>query len=107
MPAGRPTRPAIASWPLPAAIAYSLCVLIATCMFFAVVGAGLGWWKDTRILYRRPGSKWVTDVLPPGRMPSSVLARRRRKRLVTTAEFAVYAAALGAGIFWALQHFTF
>jgi hypothetical protein len=81
-------------------------VLIVTCMVFAVVGAGLGWWKDTRVLYRRPGSKWTTDILPRERIRSAVLARRRRRRLLTTAEFGIYGILLGAGLFWALQRFA-
>ena len=44
--------------------------------------------------------------LPKERIRSSVLARRRRKRLMTTAEFAVYGAAFGAALFWALQRFA-
>jgi hypothetical protein len=81
-------------------------VLIITASLFALVGAVLGWWKDTRVLYRRPGSKWTTDIIPKERIRSEVLARRRRKRLRTTAEFGVYGAMLGAGIFWALQRFA-
>jgi hypothetical protein len=81
-------------------------VLIITCMIFAVVGAGFGWWKDTRVLYRRPGTKWVTDILPAHRISSTILARRRRKRWVTTVEFAVYGAVFGAALFWTLQRFV-
>lgn len=80
-------------------------MLILTCIVFAIVGAGLGWWKDTRVLYRRPGSKWVTDILPPGRIHKTVLARRRRRRLFTTAEFGTYGILLGMGLFWSLQRF--
>jgi hypothetical protein len=75
-------------------------------MVFAVIGAGLGWWKDTRVLYRRPGSKWTTDILPRERIRSAVLVRRRRRRLITTAEFGIYGIVLGAGLFWSLQRFA-
>jgi hypothetical protein len=77
-------------------------VLIITCTVFGLAGAYLGWWKDTRQLYRRPGSKW-NDTVPAHRIRSEILARRRRRRFLTTAEFAFYGAALGAGLFWALQ----
>ena len=78
-------------------------VLIIACLVFGFGGAVVGWWKDTRILYRRPGSKWATDILPKERIHSTVLARRRRKRLLSTAEFGAYGAVLGAAIFWTLQ----
>ena len=81
-------------------------MLIITCTIFALVAAGFGWWKDTRVLYRRPGSKWSNDTIPPDRIRSSILARRRRKRLLTTAEFAVYGAIGGASLFWVLQRFA-
>jgi hypothetical protein len=81
-------------------------VLIIICTVFGLVGAGTGWWKDTRVLYRRPGSKWTTDTIPKKRIRSEVLRRRRRKRLMTTAEFGVYGAILGAGLFWSLQRFS-
>jgi hypothetical protein len=35
-----------------------------------------------------------------------VLARRRRKRLMTTVEFGVYGVAFGAALFWTLQRFV-
>jgi hypothetical protein len=78
-------------------------VLVLTAFVFGIFGAVFGWWKDTRILYRRPGSKWVTDILPRHRIRSSVLARRRRKRLFTTGEWGVYGGVLGAFVFWVLQ----
>jgi hypothetical protein len=81
-------------------------VLIITTTVFGLIGASLGWWKDTRVLYRRPGSKWATDLLPKEKIRSAVLARRRRKRLMTTVEFAVYGVAFGAALFWALQRFV-
>jgi hypothetical protein len=81
-------------------------VLILTATAFAIVGAIFGWWKDTRILYRRPGSKWVTDILPRHRIRSAVLARRKRRRLLTTAEWAMYAGIVGVGLFWTLQKFA-
>ena len=81
-----------------------MLIIIAT--VFGLIGASLGWWKDTRVLYRRPGSKWSTDLVPREKIRSSILARRRRKRLVTTVEFAVYGAIFGAGLFWTLQRFV-
>lgn len=81
-------------------------MLIITSTFFAVVGAGLGWWKETRLLYRRPGSKWATDTIPAHRISSAVLARRRRRRLMATAEFFVYGALAGVALFWTLQRFV-
>ena len=81
-------------------------MLIITCTVFTFIGAVVGWWKDTRVLYRRPGSKWTTDIVPREKIRSAVLARRRRKRLMTTAEFGIYGAVLGAGIFWTLQTFV-
>jgi hypothetical protein len=81
-------------------------VLIITTSIFGLIGACLGWWKDTRVLYRRPGSKWTTDLIPREKIRSSVLARRRRKRLMTTVEFAVYGAIFGAALFWILQRFV-
>ena len=81
-------------------------MLIITSSIFGLIGACLGWWKDTRILYRRPGSKWSTDIIPKERIRSSILARRRRKRLMTTAEFGVYGAMFGAVLFWTLQRFA-
>ncbi len=80
-------------------------VLIISCTIFGLAGACLGWWKDTRQLYRRPGSKW-NDTLPAHRIQSEILSRRRRRRFLTTAEFAFYGAVLGAAIFWTLQRFT-
>jgi len=82
-------------------------VLVITCLVFAAAGAVVGWWNDTRTLYRRPGSKWATDTLPKHRIRSSVLARRKRRRLATTAVFAVCGALLGAAVFWTLQHFSY
>jgi len=32
-------------------------VLIIACTVFGLIGACLGWWKDTRVFYRRLGSK--------------------------------------------------
>ncbi len=87
-------------------IIYSPVVLIITASIFGLIGASLGWWKDTRILYRRPGSKWSTDIIPKERIRSSILARRRRKRLLTTAEFGVYGAIFGTLLFWTLQRFA-
>ena len=84
----------------------SSVVLIIISTVFGLIGASLGWWKDTRVLYRRPGSKWTTDLIPREKIRSSVLARRRRKRLMTTVEFAVYGAAFGAALFWTLQRFA-
>jgi hypothetical protein len=81
-------------------------VLIIISSVFGLIGAGLGWWKDTRVLYRRPGSKWSTDIIPREKIRSSILARRRRKRLMTTGEFAVYGAVFGAALFWTLQRFA-
>ncbi|GEP60211.1 hypothetical protein [Reyranella soli] len=81
-------------------------MLIITASIFGLIGACLGWRKDTRVLYRRPGSKWSTDLVPKERIRSSVLARRRRERLMTTAEFGIYGAMFGAALFWALQRFA-
>jgi hypothetical protein len=81
-------------------------VLIITATVFGLIGAIVGWRKDTRVLYRRPGSKWSTDIIPKERIRSSILARRRRKRLMTTAEFAIYGAVFGAALFWSLQRFA-
>ena len=71
-----------------------------------LIGACFGWWKDTRGLYRRPGSKWTTDPVPKEKIRSSILSRRRRKRLMTTVEFGVYGAIFGAALFWSLQRFA-
>jgi hypothetical protein len=46
-------------------------------------------------------------MLPRERIRSVVVACRRRRRLVTMAEFGFYGAALGAGVFWTLQRFMF
>jgi len=81
-------------------------VLIIISTVFGLIGAGLGWWRDTRVLYRRPGSKWSNDLIPKEKIRSAVLARRRRGRLITTVEFAVYGAAFGAALFWTLQRFV-
>lgn len=81
-------------------------VLIIIATVFGLIGASLGWWKDTRVLYRRPGSKWSTDIIPREKIRSSILVRRRRKRLMTTVEFAVYGAIFGAALFWTLQRFV-
>lgn len=81
-------------------------MLIMICTIFALGAAGFGWWKDTRALYRRPGAKWSTDTVSPDRISSAVLNRRRRRRLMTTAEFAVYGAMAGAGLLWVLQRFA-
>ena len=81
-------------------------MLILTVMVFVIAGALFGWWKDTRILYRRPGSKGATDILPRHRIRSAVLAQRKRRRLFTTLEWAVYGGMLGAGLFWTLQKFV-
>ena len=81
-----------------------MLIIISTA--FGLIGASLGWWKDTRVLYRRPGSKWTTDLIPKEKIRSAVLARRRRKRLMTTVEFAVYGVAFGAALFWTLQRFV-
>jgi len=82
-----------------------VAMLIITCTVFGLVTAYLGWWKDTRALYRRPGSKW-NDTIPAHNIRSSILSRRRRRRLFTTAEFAVYGALLGAGLFWVFQRLS-
>ena len=81
-------------------------MLIFTSTVFGLIGACLGWWKDTRVLYRRPRSKWTTDLVPKEKIRSVVLARRRRKRLMTTVEFGVYGAIFGAALFWTLQRFV-
>jgi hypothetical protein len=81
-------------------------VLIIISTVFGVIGASLGWWKDTRVLYRRPGSKWTTDLIPKEKIRSSVLARRRCRRLMTTVEFGVYGVICGAALFWTLQRFV-
>ena len=81
-------------------------MLIITSTVFGLIGACLGWWKDTRVLYRRPGSKWTTDLIPKEKIRSAVLARRRRKRLMTTVEFGVYGVLFGAVLFWTLQRFA-
>jgi hypothetical protein len=74
---------------------------------FGFIGAVLGWWKDTRVLYRRPGSKWTTDIIPREKIRSAVLARRRRKRLMTTVEFGIYGGVFGAAMYWTLKTFVY
>ena len=81
-------------------------MLILFCLVFGSIGAVLGWWKDTRQLYRRPGSKWSTDIVPKDRIHPSVLWRRRRRRFVTTAAFGLYGMLFAAGFFWSLQAFV-
>ena len=81
-------------------------MLIIISSVFGLIGASVGWWKDMRVLYRRPGSKWTTDLIPKEKIRSTVLVRRRRKRLMTTVEFAVYGAIFGAALFWSLQRFV-
>ena len=81
-------------------------MLIIISTVFGLIGAGLGWWKDTRVLYRRPSSKWSNDLIPKEKIRSSVLARRRRRRLMTTVEFGVYGVICGAALFWTLQRFA-
>ena len=71
-------------------------MLIIFSTVFGLIGASLGWWKDTRVLYRRPGSKWTTDLVPREKIRSSILSHRRRKRLMTSVEFGVYGAIFGA-----------
>ncbi len=73
---------------------------------FGFIGAGVGWWKDTRVLYRRPGSKWTTDIIPREKIRSAVLARRRRQRLMTTAWFGFYGGVFGAAMYWTLKTFV-
>ena len=73
---------------------------------FGFIGAVVGWWKDTRVLYRRPGSKWTTDIIPKERIRSAVLARRKRRRLLTMAEFGVAGGAFGAAMYWTLKTFV-
>jgi hypothetical protein len=93
-------------WRAPSDELQSPVVLIIIATVFGLIGAGVGWWKDTRVLYRRPGSKWTTDLVPKEKIRSAVLARRRRKRLMTTVEFGVYGAIFGAALFWGLQRFV-
>ena len=81
-------------------------MLIIFSTVFGLIGACLGWWTDTRVLYRRPGSKWTTDLVPKEKIRSSILSRRRRKRLMTTVEFGVYGAIFGAALYWSLQRFV-
>jgi hypothetical protein len=59
------------------------------------------------VLYRRPGSKWTTDLVPREKIRSSILSHRRRKRLMTSVEFGVYGAIFGAApLFRSLQRFA-
>ena len=81
-------------------------MLIIISTVFGLIGASLGWRKDTRVLYRRPGSKWTTDLVPKEKIRSTILARRRRRRLMTTVEFGIYGAIFGAALFWGLQRFV-
>ena len=77
-------RGPLQKWRAPSDRLQSPIVLIIFSTVFGLIGASLGWWKDTRVLYRRPGSKWTTDLVPKEKIRSSILSRRRRKRLMTT-----------------------
>lgn len=81
-----------------------MMIITMTVFFFA--GLLFGWRRATRGLYRRPGSKWDTDTISPERLSSRVLARRRRRRLLTTLQFGVASAILGAAIFQLLMMFA-
>ena len=73
---------------------------------FGFIGAIVGWWKDTRVLYRRPGSKWTTDIIPKEKIRSAVLARRKRRRLMTTVAFGIYGGVFGAAMYYTLKTFV-
>jgi hypothetical protein len=81
-------------------------MLILSLPFALVIGAALGWGRATRRLYRRPGSKFAGDDLVPEEMSSRRLARRKRRRWLTTIEFAAGAAALDVLAFYVLMRFV-
>ena len=81
-------------------------MMIVTMALFFVMGAVLGWRRATKALYRRPGSKWDSDEIPRHKMRSSVLARRKRRRFLTAAQFGLGGAVLGFGIFRLLMMFA-
>lgn len=81
-------------------------MLIVTLPFAFLIGAALGWGRGTRRLYRRPGSKFAGDDLLPEEMSPRRLARRKRRRWLTTAEFAAYAALLDGLAFYVLMRFV-
>lgn len=81
-------------------------MLIVTLPFAFLIGAALGWGRATRRLYRRPGSKFAGDDLSPEEMSSRRLARRKRRRWLTTVEFATCAVVLDALAFHVLMRFV-
>ena len=81
-------------------------MLIATLPIAFLIGAFLGWGRGTRRLYRRPGSTFSGDNVPPEELPSRLLARRRRRRWLTAAEFGAYAAIIDIAAFELLMRFV-
>jgi hypothetical protein len=63
---------------------------LVTLLVAAIVGGFVGWTYGTKNLYRRPGSKWLTDEIPKERINRRLLRRRRRERL----QYALTAAAV-------------
>jgi hypothetical protein len=55
-------------------------MLIATLPIAFLIGAVIGWRRAARRLYRRPGSTFAGDDIEPERMPSKLLAKRKRRR---------------------------
>jgi hypothetical protein len=81
-------------------------MLIATLPIAVLIGAVIGWRRAARRLYRRPGSTFGGDDISPERMPSKLLAKRKRRRWLKAAEFGVYAAALDVLAFFVLMRFA-
>jgi hypothetical protein len=81
-------------------------MLIATLPIVFLIGAFLGWGRAARRLYRRPGSTIAGDDIPPERLSSKLLAKRKRRRWLKAAEFGVYAAALDVLAFYVLMRFA-
>jgi hypothetical protein len=52
-----------------------------TLLVCGILGGFIGWTYGTRNLYRRPGSRWLTDEIPRERISRRLLARRKRERL--------------------------
>lgn len=81
-------------------------MLIVTLPIAFVIGALLGWGRATRRLYRRPGSAFAGDNVPPEEMSRRLLARRKRRRWLTAAEFGFSAVAIDVLAFYVLMRFV-